>query len=86
MSVIAAVNFVDRLVLLEDGRELQIKQFYSSGNPFAPLNAKSQLCNHHHVDRWEDAEVFVAEIPGSDGVHLIVDMREISLLKPTQDN
>lgn len=86
MSFIAAVNFVDRLVLLEDGRELQITQFYASGDPLAPLNAQSQLCTHHHVDRWEDAEVFVAEVPGSGGVHVIVEMKELALVKPSQVN
>lgn len=83
MSIIAAVNFVDRLVLLEDGRELSITQFYSSGDPLAPLNTHSQLCKHHRVDSHEDAEVFVAEFPGTGGAHLIVDMKELSFLKPS---
>lgn len=86
MSVIAAVNFEDRLVLLEDGRELPITQFYGSGDPLAPLNAKSELLNHHRVDSWQNAEVFVVEFPGSGGVHLIVGMRSLDLLKPTQLN
>ena len=86
MSVIAAVNFEDRLVLLEDGRELPITQFYRSGDPLAPLNAHSELLNHHRVDTWQEAEVFVVEFPGSGGVHLIVEMRELAFLKPTQLN
>lgn len=86
MSVIAAVNFEDRLVLLEDGRELPITQFYGSGDPLAPLNANSQLLNHHRVDSWEQAEVFVVEFPGTNGVHLIVDMKSLALLKPSQLN
>lgn len=85
MAVIAAVNFEDRLVLLEDGRELQITQFYGSGDPLAPLDARSQLCAHHRVDNWEDAEVFVAEFPGV-GTYLIVEMAALSTVKPSQIN
>lgn len=86
MSVIAAVNFEDRLVLLEDGRELPITQFYGSGDPLRPLNAQSQLMDHHRVDDWQGAEVFVVEFPGSGGVHLIVEMKSLGLLKPSQLN
>lgn len=81
MAVIIAYNFEDRLVLLEDGRELEITQFYGSGNPMRKLHANDKLLNHHRVDTWEEADVFVAEFPGTGGAHLIVEIA--ALLTPT---
>jgi len=84
MAVILAVNFEDRLVLLEDGRELPITQFYTSDSP-VPLTAKSELRVEHRVDGYEEADVFVVDIPGADAA-LIVEMSAFSLLKPSQVN
>lgn len=96
MSVIAAVNLVDRLVLLEDGRELKITQFYkacSDHRELGPLTARDRLYPCCRVDDHEGAEVFVVQfgnneapalIEGADC--LIVEIAAISLLKNSQIN
>lgn len=76
MSLIAAVNFVDRLVLLEDGRELPITQFYASSGP-GRLTAKDELRVEDRVDTAEEAEVFTVEIPGADAA-LIVEIAALT--------
>lgn len=85
MSVIAAVNFVDRLVLLEDGRELSITQYYSSGDPMRPLKATDKLLTGQRVEHPDDADVFVAQIIGTD-VYLIVEIAALQTAKPSQIN
>lgn len=88
MAVIAAVNFEDRLVLLEDRRELPITQFYRAckeHRDLGPLTARDRLCSCCRVDSWEDAEVFTVDIPGADAA-LIVEMAALGLLKPSQVN
>lgn len=84
MSVLAAVNLEDRLVLLEDGRELPITQFYASGGP-VPLTAKSELRAEHRVDSHHGADVFTVDIPGV-GAALIVELAAIGYAKPSQIN
>lgn len=84
MAVIAAVNLVDRLVLLEDGRELPITQFYAS-NSCRRLTAKDELRAEHRTDDAEIAEVFTVDIPGS-GAALIVEIDAIETAKPSQIN
>lgn len=88
MSVLAAVNYEDRLVLLEDGRELPITQFYKAcreHRDLGPLTAKDRLMSCCRVDSHEGAEVFVVDVPGSDGAALIVDMLAISAIDPQTD-
>lgn len=88
MSVIAAANFLDRLVLLEDGRELPITQFYRAcpdHDELGPLTAKDKLCSCCRVNGHQQAEVFTVDIPGADAA-LIVEMSAISLAKPSQIN
>lgn len=83
MSVIAAVNFVDRLVLLEDGRELPITQFYASSGP-GRLKATDELRVEDRVDDFEIAEVFTVEIPGADAA-LIVEINAMTTIAPSSD-
>lgn len=82
MAVLAAVNFVDRLVLLEDGRELPITQFYTSYGIGDPLRATDELREEHRCDEHEIAEVFTVNIPGSDGAALIFEMAAIRSISP----
>lgn len=84
MAVIAAVNLVDRLVLLEDGRELPITRFYASPGP-NPLRAKDELRSEDRVDDPELAEVFTVDIPGSDTA-LIVEIDAIHTASASQIN
>lgn len=70
MSVIAAVNLIDRLVLLEDGRELPITQFYCSSGP-TMLKATDELRFEDRTDDVEIAEVFTVEIPGADAALIV---------------
>lgn len=89
MSVIAAVNLPDRLVMLEDGRELPITQFYKAcriHDDLGPLTAKDKLVSCCRVDSHEQAEVFVVEFPGTGGAHLIVEMSALSVVQPSQMN
>jgi hypothetical protein len=88
MSVIAAVNLPDKLVLLEDGRELNITQFYRAcpdHDTLGPLTAKSELRSCCRVNGHQQAEVFTVDIPGADAA-LIVEIAAISLTKPSQIN
>lgn len=88
MSVIAAVNLVDRLVLLEDGRELPITGLYSAcryHRELGPLTAKDQLMSCCRVEDAETAEVFTVDIPGADAA-LIVEVSAIHTAKPSQIN
>lgn len=88
MSVILAVNFEDRLVLLEDGRELKITGFYANRTfpQKGPHRVGSALLKTDRVESWEDAEVFVAEFPGTGGVHLIVEIATMDLAQPKDIN
>lgn len=86
MSVIAAVNYVDRLVLLEDGRELPITCFYKAcpnHNDMGALTARDKLCS---CCRWDgdtdEAEVFTVDIPGADAA-LIVEIAALSAIDPS---
>lgn len=83
MSVIAAVNLVDRLVLLEDGRELPITQFYCSSGP-TRLKATDELRVEDRTDDHEIAEVFTVEVPGS-GAALIVEIDAMTTIAPSTD-
>lgn len=68
MAVLAAVNYIDRLVLLEDGRELPITQFYAACHQHdgqGRLTANSELRSCCRVPDHEDAEVFVVDVPGA---------------------
>lgn len=85
MSVIAAVNLPDRLVLLEDGRELPITQFYASLSHEETLTAKSALFQHHRIDTHRGAEVFTVDVPGADAA-LIVEVAALNYAKPSQIN
>lgn len=85
MAVIAAVNLVDRLVLLEDGRELPITQFYSATRGERPLTAKDELREEHRTDDAETAEVFTVDIPGTDAA-LIVEIAAIHTPTTSQIN
>lgn len=88
MSVISAVNFVDKLVLLEDGRELPITQYYRAcpdHEALGPLTAKDKLCSCCRVNGHQQAEVFTVDIPGADAA-LIVEISKMSMLKPSQIN
>lgn len=88
MSVIAAVNLVDRLVLLEDGRELAITQFYracSNHDELGPLTSKDKLCVCCRVDDHQEAEVFTVDVPGADAA-LIVEVSALNYAKPSQIN
>lgn len=84
MAILAAVNFVDRLVLLEDGRELPITQFYASSGPNL-LRATDELRAEDRVDDHEIAEVFTVEVPGSGGAALIFEMGAISSIAPSDN-
>lgn len=77
MALLVAHNLVDRIVLLEDGRELPITQFYASNTPGHRLTAKSELRKEHHVDNWEDAEVYTVDVPGADAA-LIFELAAIT--------
>lgn len=88
MSVIAAVNLPDRLVLLEDGRELPITQFYRAcpdHRELGPLTAKDTLYSCCRIDGHEGAEVFTVDVPGADAA-LIVEVAALSYAKPSQIN
>lgn len=85
MSVIAAVNFVDKLVLLEDGRELEISQFYASLPDEPPLKADSQIRAEHRRDDWEGAEVFAVKL-NKLGDALLFEVSAILLAKPSDIN
>lgn len=84
MAVIAAVNFIDKLVLLEDGRELPITGFYASSGP-ALLKVTDELRSDQRVDDWEEAEIFTVDIPGA-SAGLIVEMGAVSVLSDRQTN
>jgi hypothetical protein len=84
MALLAAVNFEDGLVLLEDGRELPITGYYA--NPFgSPLTSKSELRSDQKVLQARDADVFVVDIPEADAA-LIVEMSALGFAKPTDIN
>lgn len=88
MSVIHAVNLLDRLVLLEDGRELPISQFYRAcpdHDELGPLTAKDKLCSCCRVNGHQQAEVFTVDVPGADAA-LIVEIAALSFAKPSQIN
>lgn len=88
MSVIAAVNLPDRLVLLEDGRELPITGLYTAcryHSELGPLTAKDQLMSCCRTEDPDEAEVFTVDIPGAEAA-LIVEVRAISTAKPSQIN
>lgn len=76
MSLIVAMNLTDRLVLLEDGRELPITQFYASSGP-GRLTAKDELRVEDRLPDHEGAEVFTVDIPGADAA-LIVEIAAIT--------
>lgn len=86
MAIIAAVNFESNLVLLEDGRELPITGYYTSGDPYAPLTAGDAMLSSDRVDGAEEAQVFTVDIPGSDGAALILEMAAFRFAKPTDIN
>jgi len=82
--LIVAANFVDRLVVLEDGRELPIAGFYASPPGAPPLNAESKLSDNLRVDDPDDAEIFVVTLPGVVGNAtpvLIVEMSALQIAK-----
>ncbi len=70
-TLLAAVNFVDKLVLLEDGRELPIGNFYAAAPGKPKLTVKSELTVDDRVDDWEIAEVFSIVFPGVDAAVLV---------------
>lgn len=74
MSLIVAVNFPDRLVLLEDGRELPISRFLTRDG--------EELEDHH------DAFKFQVDIPhsGTPPTFLEVDTHAMHQAKPTDVN
>lgn len=86
MSVIAAINLIDRLVLLEDGRELAITKFYASPDE-TPLKVADgvSLTADMEVEGPEDADVFTVQFPGTDAF-LVVEIGAISLTDPAKLN
>lgn len=75
MALLAAYNLIDRLVLLEDGRELPITQFYASPGP-GRLRSTDELRAEDRLPDHVGAEVFTVEVPGS-GAALIVEIAAI---------
>lgn len=86
MAVIAAVNFVSGLVLLEDGRELPITGYYASGVPGHSLTVGDALVDRDRVLTADESEIFTVDIPGSGGAALIVETAAIRLARPQDIN
>lgn len=82
MAIIAAVNFTDKLVLLEDGRELPIAQFYGALDSEEPLTIDSTLFEHHRVSDPNKAQIFAVELPGSDNAALLVEIASLGMIDP----
>lgn len=82
VAILAGVNLPDRLVLLEDGRELPITQFYRS---FPPLKAGDELREEHRIDSYDGADIFTVDLPGGGGA-LIVEIAALGFARPQDVN
>lgn len=87
MAIIVSVNFEEKLVLLEDGRELKIDGFYARQMfpEKGPLTAGCALLDVDRVEDFREAEVFTVPFPGTDAA-LIVEMGALGLGRKSDIN
>lgn len=86
VAIIVSVNSENGIVLLQDGRELPITGYYASGVEGVPLTVNDALVSSDRVLTWEEAEVFVVDIPGSGGAALILETAAFTFAKSTDIN
>ncbi len=86
VAVIVSINDKSGLVLLEDGRELPITGYYASGVEGHPLTVNDALVSSDLVLTFDEADVFVVDIPGSGGAALIMETGAIKFARSTDIN